>query len=290
MTAITNAGTARAWLLATGLVLAFTPVPEALRAQQGPPAGKATAETLTTVTVTGSYLRRTDAESPSPVSVISAEDIAKSGLNTVADVIRSVSADNSGTLTQAFSGAVAGGAAGVSLRGLSVDATLVLVDGHRMAPYPLADDGQRPFVDISSLPLDIVERVEVLKDGASALYGSDAIAGVVNIILKKQLTGLDFSTNVGSSYKGDGLSQRFSATYGFGNLGADGHNVYFNAEYRHQEAIAQESRGSYLNQNDLRPYGGNDLRGGINTGSPPNNGTYTVPGQVAPLSGGYRHF
>lgn len=246
----------------------------------------ATGETLETITVTGSYLRRTDAESPSPISIITADEIVKSGMNSVSDVIRSVSADNSGTLTTSFSGAVAGGASGVSLRGLSVDATLVLVDGHRMAPYPLADDGQRPFVDLSSLPLGIVDRVEVLKDGASALYGSDAIAGVVNIILKKQITGFDLSTNLGSSYKGDGLSQRFSATYGFGDLGSDGRNIYFNVEYRHQASIAQTSRGSYLNQLDLRPYGGNDLRGGIITSAPPNNGTYTATGQVAPLGGG----
>jgi iron complex outermembrane receptor protein len=152
-----------------------------------------------------------------------------------------------------------------------------------MATYPLADDGQRPFVDIGSLPLGIVDRVEVLKDGASAIYGSDAIAGVVNIITKKKFTGLEVSANLGSSYKGDGLEQRLSATYGFGNLSNDGHNVYFNVEYRHQAEIKQENRGSYLNQLDLRPYGGGDLRGGIVQQAPPNNGTYTAVGQVAPL-------
>ncbi len=152
-----------------------------------------------------------------------------------------------------------------------------------MATYPLADDGQRPFVDIGSLPLGIVDRVEVLKDGASAIYGSDAIAGVVNIITKKDFTGLDLSANLGSSSKADGFEQRLSATYGFGNLSADGHNVYFNVEYRHQAEIKQEDRGSYLNQLDLRPYGGNDLRGGIVQQAPPNNGTYTAVGQVAPL-------
>jgi iron complex outermembrane recepter protein len=239
--------------------------------------------TLETIVVTGSYIRRTNTESPSPVDLISAEDIVKSGKTTIADVLHTLSSDNSGTLTQNFSGAMAGGASGVSLRGLTVDATLVLVDGHRMATYPLADDGQRPFVDIGSLPLGIVDRVEVLKDGASAIYGSDAIAGVVNIITKKQFTGLDVSTNLGSSYKGDGLEQRLSATYGFGNLSSDGHNVYFNIEYRHQAEIKQENRGSYLNQLDLRPYGGNDLRGGIVQQAPPNNGTYTAVGQVAPL-------
>jgi iron complex outermembrane receptor protein len=238
---------------------------------------------LEAVVVTGSYIRRTDTESPSPVDIISAEDILKRGMTTVADVIHSLSSDNSGTLTQNFSGAMAGGASGVSLRGLTVDATLVLVDGHRMANYPLADDGQRPFVDIGSLPLGIVDRVEVLKDGASAIYGSDAIAGVVNIITKKEFTGFDVSTNLGSSYKGDGLEQRLSATYGFGTLANDGHNFYFNVEYRHQAEIKQEDRGSYLNNLDLRSYGGADLRGGIEQQAAPNNGAYTAVGMVAPL-------
>jgi iron complex outermembrane recepter protein len=250
---------------------------------KGPPRESADAgPVLEEIMVTGSYIRRTDTESPSPVDVINADDIVKSGKTSIADVIHSLSSDNSGTLTENFSGAMAGGASGVSLRGLTVDATLVLVDGHRMATYPLADDGQRPFVDISSLPLGIVERVEVLKDGASAIYGSDAIAGVVNIITKKEFTGFESAVSLGSSYKADGLEQRVSATYGFGTLSQDGHNVYFNLEYRHQAEIKQEDRGSYLNDNDLRPYGGNDNRGGIVQQDFPNNSTYTVPGQVAP--------
>jgi iron complex outermembrane recepter protein len=237
---------------------------------------------MATIVVTGSYIHRTDAETPSPVSVISEEEIRKSGLTSISDVIRTSAADNGGSLSQAFSGAMAGGASGVSLRGLSVDATLVLVDGHRMAPYPLADDGQRSFVDISSLPMGIVERVEVLKDGASALYGSDAIAGVVNVILKKQFVGMEVDGTVGASYKGDGITQRLSALWGSGDLGKDGHNVYLNMEYRHQSPISQENRGSYLNQLDLTSYGGPDLRGGVPGSLPYGNSAYTIPGQVLP--------
>jgi iron complex outermembrane receptor protein len=251
------------------------------------PHGSQPSATLETIVVTGSYLRRTDIESPSPVTVLNSDEILKQGFNSLADAIRSVTADSSGSLTQAFSGAMAGGASGVSLRGLSVDATLVLVDGHRMAPYPLADDGQRPFTDISSLPMGIVDRVEVLQDGASAIYGSDAIAGVVNVITKKQFTGLDLWAGVGSTYRWDGQSQRFAATFGMGDLAADGHNFYFNVEFRHQEAIAQEARGSYISALNLTPWGGPDLRGGIVNGNLPLAGTtYTVPGQVAPLIGG----
>jgi iron complex outermembrane receptor protein len=255
---------------------------------QGPPAASSeSAYTLDTIVVTGSYIRRTNAESPSPVTTIDADQIAKSGLNSIADVIRTVSADNSGTLSQAFSGAMAGGADGVALRGLTVDATLVLVDGHRMANYPLSDDGQRQFVDIDSLPMAIVDRVEVLKDGASATYGSDAIAGVVNVILKKQFTGVDVSATAGSTDRGDGLSQRFAATWGTGNLDSDGHNLYVSIEGRHQQAIPQLARGSYVSASDLTPWGGPNLYGGVVTGSLPNPlTTYTVPGQVLPVSGG----
>jgi len=255
---------------------------------EGPPAPPdANAPALDTIVVTGSYIRRTTTESPSPVTVIDADQIAKSGMNSIADVIKTVSADNSGTLSQAFSGAMAGGADGVSLRGLTVDATLVLVDGHRMASYPLADDGQRQFTDISSLPMAIVDRVEVLKDGASATYGSDAIAGVVNVILKKEFTGLDFSGNLGSTDRGDGLSQRFAATWGTGDLASDGDNFYVSLEGRHQQAISQEARGSYIAASDLTPWGGPNLYGGIVSGSLPNPlTTYTVPGQVLPVSGG----
>jgi len=97
------------------------------------------------------------------------------------------------------------------LRGLTLDATLVLVDGHRMAPYPLADDGERPFVDLSSLPLSIVERVRSAQRRASAIYGSDAIAGVVNIILKPEFKGLQLDTNLADPTGADGLTQRVSA-------------------------------------------------------------------------------
>lgn len=277
--------------LAIWAVLLLAPVaaqsapPEAATGPEQP--APASGKVLEEIVVTGSYLHRTDTESPSPVTTINSEEIAKSGLNSIADVIRTVSADNSGTLSQAFSGAMAGGADGVSLRGLSVDATLVLVDGHRMASYPLADDGQRPFVDISSLPMAIVERVEVLKDGASAIYGSDAIAGVVNIILKKEFQGLDFAGSLGETYRSDGLSQGFSTTYGFGDLAADGHNFYVSLEARHQEAISQMSRGSYVSASDLTPWGGPNLYGGVNDGSLPfANTTYTVPGQVIPVRNG----
>src|SRR5271169_4326675 len=91
------------------------------------------------IEVTGSAIRRTDVETPSPVQVITAEDIRRSGYTDVSDVLRNVSANGAGTLSQSFNFAFAGGGSGIALRGLSVSATLVLINGHRMVPYPLSD-------------------------------------------------------------------------------------------------------------------------------------------------------
>ena len=102
-------------------------------------------QTLQEVVVTGSYIPRTDSETPSPVSIITSADIEHSGLTSLADVVRTLSADNSGTLPTAFNGAFAAGASGIALRGLTVNSTLVLIDGLRGADYALPDDGVRSF-------------------------------------------------------------------------------------------------------------------------------------------------
>jgi iron complex outermembrane receptor protein len=190
------------------------------------PAPEPKAQQLEKVFVTGSNVRRTDIETPSPVQVITAADIKRSGYTSVADVLHNITANNMGSLTQAAPSAFAAGGGGIALRGLTVGATLVLIDGHRMASYPMPDDGERDFVDIASIPIDAIERIEVLKDGASAIYGSDAIAGVVNVILKKTFVGTTVSAETGISSKGDGATQHFSLTTGWGDLDKDGHNAY----------------------------------------------------------------
>ena len=143
-------------------------------------------QALQTVVVTGSIIKRTDFETPSPVQVMTAEDLQQSGYTSVSDVLRNLSANGQGTLSQSFGRAFAGGGSGVALRGLTVGGTLTLVDSERMIPYPLSDDGQRNFVDITAIPFNVIDHIDVLKDGASAEYGSDAVAGVVNVVLKKQ--------------------------------------------------------------------------------------------------------
>jgi iron complex outermembrane recepter protein len=198
--------------------------------------------TLQEVVVTGSLIRRTDTETASPMQVISAEDLVNSGYTSVSDVLRNLSANGQGTLTQSFNQAFAGGGAGVALRGLTVGATLTLIDGERMVPYPLSDDGQRTFVDVSDLPFNAVDHIEVLKDGASAIYGSDAIAGVVNVILKKTYTGFEAGAEAGTSEKNDGTTEHFTAIAGMGDIGSDGYNAYVTLEFRHQDDILQSHR------------------------------------------------
>ena len=219
-----------------------------------------------TVTVTGSNVRRTDSETPSPVQVVTAQDIKNSGYTSIGDVLHNITANNMGSLSQSAPSAFAAGGSGVALRGLTVGATLVLIDGHRMASYPMPDDGERDFVDISSIPVDAIERIEVLKDGASAVYGSDAIAGVVNVILKKSFTGLTMSAETGISSHGDGATQHASITTGWGDLAKDGQNAYISIEGRHANSILLKNR-PYLARTDWRPYGGADLTQGTNSGS-----------------------
>ncbi|WP_040786036.1 TonB-dependent receptor [Massilia niastensis] len=218
------------------------------------------------VVVTGSLISRTDLETPSPIQVITAEEMVKSGKTSVAEILSDLAANGQGALGTGFPGAFANGASGVSLRGMTVGLTLVLIDGHRMASYPLSDDAQRSFVDVSSIPFDLIDRVEVLKDGASALYGSDAVAGVVNIILKKKFNGTRLNAEAGNSQHGGARTKKASITTGFGDLDEQGYNVFASVEYRDAEAIKLSQRDHReWASGDYRSRGGYDVRRGIPT-------------------------
>lgn len=246
-------------LAATGALAAMSPA----MAQEAP----AQAQPMQRVVVTGSLISRADTETPTPVQVLTAADIQKSGKTSVAELLVDLAANGAGTLGTGFSGAFANGASGISLRGLTVGATLVLIDGHRMAPYPLSDDSQRSFVDVSSIPFDAIDSIEVLKSGASSLYGSDAIAGVINIKLKKNLTGTRLSAEYGDTQHGGGKTRRGSISSGIGDLDADGYNAFITAEWRMQDPIMvadRDTRG-WANRNWLGR-GGNDLTLGVPTG------------------------
>jgi len=205
------------------------------------------------IVVTGSVFRRKDTETPSPVTIVTATQLAQRGITTAADAVMSLSSAGGGGIPSSFSanGAFAAGAVGVSLRGLTTDSTLVLQDGMRLAYYPLADDGARSFVDLNTIPDAVIDRVEVLKDGASATYGADAIAGVVNYIMKKQITGISGTVEGGISQHKDDGEQRFTLTGGYGDLASQGFNVYVSGEYQHNDALYNRDRGFPYNTSNL---------------------------------------
>ncbi|WP_229217537.1 TonB-dependent receptor domain-containing protein [Massilia forsythiae] len=218
------------------------------------------------VVVTGSLISRADTETPTPVQVLTAQDIQRSGKTSVAELLNDLAANGAGTLGTGFSGAFANGASGVSLRGLTVGSTLVLIDGHRMSPYAIGDDSQRSFVDVSNIPFDAIDSIEILKSGASSLYGSDAVAGVVNIKLKKNFTGTRLTAEGGDTQHGGGATHRASLSTGIGDLDKDGYNAFVTAEWRHQGAIKVADRDQFAWDNrDWRSRGGNNLTLGVPT-------------------------
>jgi iron complex outermembrane receptor protein len=230
-------------------------------AQQAPKiAAGGSDEALQTVVVTGSLLKRTDVETPSPVQIISAEDLKNSGYTNVADVLRTISANGAGTLSQSFGQAFAAGASAIALRGLSVGDTLTLVDGERMVAYPLSDDGERSFVDVSAIPFNAVEVIDIVKDGASALYGADAIAGVVNIKLKKTYVGAELTMEGGTTQHGDGTTEHGAGIWGIGDLASDGYNLYVAVDWHHSDKILGSNRNGAFTTTDW-----SFLPGGVNT-------------------------
>jgi len=210
------------------------------------------------VVVTGSLLRRADTETPSPVTILTADTLAKAGITTASEAIRSISADSAGSIGTGFQSGFSAGGSAVSLRGLGVSSTLVLVDGLRSANFPINDDGHNAYVDLNSIPFSLIDRVEVLKDGASSTYGADAIGGVVNLILKKQFTGLQGTVEAGVAERGDAARQRAHVTAGIGDYDDRGWNVYVNAEYQRDGRVSNHSRGFPYNTQDLTSIGGND--------------------------------
>ena len=197
---------------------------------------------LDRIEVTGSRILRTDTETASPVQTIQREEIDRTGKKTIGEYLQTLTVDGSGSVPKSFGNGFASGASGVSLRGLGAGSTLVLVNGRRIAPYGMADDGQKVFTDLSIIPLEAVERVEVLKDGASAIYGSDAIAGVVNIILRKDFEGAVATASYGASEEGDGNESKVALTWGAGNLAEDGMNFFFSVEAGKSDSVAVRDR------------------------------------------------
>lgn len=190
------------------------------------------------VVVTGSRIPRATVEGPAPVTVITADDIRAKGLNTAYDVVRSLTQSTGSVQTQQFQGFTPG-AQQVDLRGLGPSYTLVLLNGRRMADFPLAYNAQSNFTDIANIPVSMIERIEVLTGSASAIYGSDAVSGVINFILKQKADGSTLNYRVGDTQDGGGFSQRLQLTSG-GSIGDL--DALFGVEFYRQDPIFQYQR------------------------------------------------
>lgn len=220
--------------LSVALFAAMVSVPGAVLAQnaqsqesetQQSSAQSGQATTLDRVSVTGSRIKRAQIEGPAPVTVITAEEIQKSGLNTVYEVLNTLTQMTGDVDNEMNPGSWTPNGAFINLRAMGPGYTLVLVNGRRMADYPLSYRGQSNAVSTSSIPAGAVERIEVLSGGASAIYGSDAVAGVVNIITKTNFEGDEVRIRGSTTTRGGGdtgliqwaggrSGNKWSATYG----------------------------------------------------------------------------
>jgi outer membrane receptor for ferrienterochelin and colicin len=239
------------------------------------------------VIVTGSRIARSsDFENPSPVITVDREGIEKSGYNNIQQLMEKLPANGSGAFSTRGNNqdSTANGAASISLRGLGPDATLVLVNGRRVAINSFAENVSNSFVDINSIPVAAIERIEVLKDGSSAVYGSDAVAGVVNIILRKDFQGFETALSYGAEGS-DYNEKTVSAIWG---LGDDDSNVTMVLDYFKNTTLSNLERGASFATADQTARGGQDFRSSrgfpgaftVTTAS----GTTTVPDPACPAA------
>jgi len=219
---------------------------------------------LEEVIITGSSIKRINAETALPVQVLKREDIERTGATSVEELFRRIAVASSfgSTVAAQATGAATGGISTVSLRGLGSARTLVLVNGKRVAVYGGGSQGAAGnSVDINSIPVAAIERVEILKDGASAVYGSDAIAGVVNFILRSNFQGVQASVNGGTpTARGGGQQEGVSAYAGRGDLVRNGYNAALGLNFEHDTAILGSSRDYAVRYN---PGYGNDVTSGF---------------------------
>jgi iron complex outermembrane receptor protein len=226
----------------------------AVHAQQADTAAGAD-EKVQKVEITGSNIKRLDTETASPVQVVNRQEIIQSGATTVADILNNLTIGVTGSAYQLTdkngSLSFAGGGTALNFRYLGKSSTLVLVNGRRISNYALADGGQENFTNVDSIPADIIDRIEILKDGASAIYGSDAIAGVVNIITLKEFKGVSLRVAGQDGLKNHKTDkdQQASVTFGYGELAKDGYNIYGHIEGYHRDSYNQRDI-----MNDVDPW------------------------------------
>ena len=257
----------RTTLLAAAVAAVLAPAAMAQTDQQA-------AQTKEKIEVTGSNIKRVEGEGALPVTVISREEIEKSGATTPMELLNLISANNSlgNTNLNQTIGATTFSAQTASLRGLQGGHTLVLINGKRVNGFAGEIQGVQG-VNLAVIPFAAIERVEVLKDGASAVYGSDAVAGVINFILRSDYKGAEATVFYGDPTRsGGGSQEKYSGSVGFGDLSKDRFNVFVSVSYDHQKPLDQVDRNfSNDSTNEFLQLGGfagssNTFPGNITTG------------------------
>ncbi len=190
------------------------------------------------VVVTGSMIRRSAAETTEAITTISADKLKDMGITTVEQALQLISSNQSTALTLTAVSSWSGGGSFANLRGLGPSKTLVLLDGQRLANNVVAGNA----VDLNGIPFAAIERIEVLREGASSIYGTDAIAGVINFITKKNLTEGELNLNVAKPQHPGGGSNNFDITWGKGDLIEDGYNILFAFNHQQQQELTASQR------------------------------------------------
>ena len=199
---------------------------------------------LERVEVTGSAIRRVDAETAVPVTILRVEQLKEQGVTSTEQLVSRIASNQSSVNSSRAVGSSSGGASFADLRGIGPNKTLVLLNGRRLSNNAISGTG----VDLNTIPFAALDRVEVLRDGASALYGTDAIGGVINFITKKSVVGGSISGGLTSpTHAGDGDTHDLSASYGFGDLDEDRFNVFAVANYDKQDSLAAKDRSYTYN-------------------------------------------
>ncbi|GIU26304.1 TonB-dependent receptor [Shewanella sp. MBTL60-007] len=227
--------------LATGAASAALSSPVVLAADE---------ENVERIQVTGSRIQRSDMETATPVTVLSADEMAKQGFTNVQDALESLTSTTGAMTTQSVHGFTPA-ASSISLRGAGANRTLTLINGKRLNQYPKPAGGTDNFVDTANLPMEAVQRIEILQSGGSAIYGADAVGGVINIILKKDFEGVAIKYRHGDTTNGGGANDRIALSLG---ASSDRGNVSTFIEFQDNESLKATDRENFGLHTDNVPH------------------------------------
>jgi iron complex outermembrane receptor protein len=227
---------------AVASALALSPAIGQAQAPEPPAPTQTPPAKLEKIEITGSSIKRIEGETALPVQVITREDIVKSGSTTAAELLTKISASSAALTDGASFSDIAGqrGFSGANLRGIGVSSTLVLLNGRRMANF--ASPGSASGVDLNSIPSAAIDRVEVLKDGASAVYGTDAISGVINFITRRDYRGVDLAAYAYDTQDGGAGKRIFTISAGTGDLLKDRFNLFAVLDYQENDPLRSVQR------------------------------------------------